>query len=68
LILEATGYQPNAAGQPAGALAGIRVAAGPIPAVLLLLGILFAWRYPLSRRQHQEIVSELELRRDETAL
>lgn len=64
-ILEATGYQPNAAFQPDGALLGIRVAAGPIPAVLLLLGILFAWRYPLGRRQHQDIVSELELRRDQ---
>lgn len=68
LILEATGYQPNAAAQPAGALAGIRVAAGPIPAVLLMLGILFAWRYPLSRRQHQEMVNALELRRDEAGL
>lgn len=68
LILETTGYQPNAAAQPEGALLGIRVAAGPIPAVLLLLGIVFAWRYPLSRRQHREIVSELELRRDDSPL
>jgi GPH family glycoside/pentoside/hexuronide:cation symporter len=68
LILEATGYEPNAATQPAEALAGIRVAAGPIPAVLLLIGIVFAWRYPLSRRQHKEIVDKLELRRDEAAL
>lgn len=63
-ILEATGYQPNAATQPDAALLGIRVAAGPIPAVLLLLGILFAWRYPLGRRQHHDMVNELELRRD----
>jgi GPH family glycoside/pentoside/hexuronide:cation symporter len=63
LLLDVTGYVPNAARQPASALLGIRILAGPIPAVLLCAGILFAILYPLSREQHAEICQELEGRR-----
>jgi GPH family glycoside/pentoside/hexuronide:cation symporter len=63
LILQFTGYVPNAATQPASALTGIRIVIGPIPAVLLGLGILFALLYPLTREQYATIASELELRR-----
>jgi len=63
LVLEATGYQANSAVQPASALLGIRLVIGPIPAILLIIGILFAWLYPLSRDQHAAIVRELEARR-----
>ncbi len=63
LVLEATGYQANSAVQPASALLGIRLVIGPIPAVLLIIGILFAWLYPLSREQHAAMVRELEARR-----
>jgi GPH family glycoside/pentoside/hexuronide:cation symporter len=63
LVLQATGYQPAAAQQPASALTGIRLAVGPIPAVLLAAGILFALLYPLSRESHRKIVLELEARR-----
>jgi len=63
LVLEATGYQANAAVQPESALLGIRLVIGPIPAVLLIVGILFAWLYPLNRDQHAAMVRELEARR-----
>jgi len=63
LLLDVTGYVPNAARQPASALWGIRILAGPIPAVLLCAGILFAIRYPLSRERHAQICQELESRR-----
>ena len=63
LILQFTGYVPNADTQPASALTGIRIVIGPVPAVLLCLGILFAILYPLGREQYATIAQELELRR-----
>ncbi len=63
LLLGATGYVPNATQQPAAALLGIRAIIGPIPAVLLCAGILFAVLYPLDRARHAQIVRELEERR-----
>jgi GPH family glycoside/pentoside/hexuronide:cation symporter len=42
---------------------GLRIVIGPIPAVLLCLGIAFAYFYPLSRKKYAEIVRELEWRR-----
>ncbi len=63
MILQLTGYQPNAAVQPASALLGIRFAIGPIPALLLCGGITFAILYPLNRESHQKLVQDLEERR-----
>jgi GPH family glycoside/pentoside/hexuronide:cation symporter len=63
LLLEAFGYQPNVAIQQPRAELSIRLIAGPIPAVLLCLGILCAVFYPLSREQYHRIVRELETRR-----
>ncbi len=63
LILQFTGYIPTAAAQPSSALLGIRLAIGPIPALLLGGGIVFSILYPLSRESHQRIVKELEARR-----
>jgi GPH family glycoside/pentoside/hexuronide:cation symporter len=63
LMLQLTGYQPTAAQQPESALLGIRLAIGPIPAVLLCSGIVFALLYPLNRESHRRIVQELEARR-----
>jgi GPH family glycoside/pentoside/hexuronide:cation symporter len=67
LMLEWTGYIPNAAQQPESALWGIRIAVGPIPAVLLIVGIVFAYRYPLTRKKYKEVEEELEKRRKTTA-
>jgi GPH family glycoside/pentoside/hexuronide:cation symporter len=63
LLLDATGYTPNVARQPASALLGIRILAGPIPAALLCAGILFAILYPLSRERYTAVCEELESRR-----
>lgn len=63
LMLEWTGYVPGAAQQSTRAILGIRLAIGPIPAVLLCSGIVFALLYPLSRETHQKIVRDLEARR-----
>ena len=65
LLLEFTGYVPNATQQPASALLGMRIVMGPVPAVLLGIGILFAILYPLSREQHAQVVQALERRRVE---
>jgi len=62
LLMQVTGYVPNAPQQPASALLGIRIAMGPIPAALLCLGILFAILYPLSRERYAQVVQELSAR------
>jgi GPH family glycoside/pentoside/hexuronide:cation symporter len=63
LVLDATGYIPNSAQQPASAVNGIRIVAGPIPAVLLCAGIAFAALYPLERESYTEIAQKLEAER-----
>ena len=63
LVLEMTGYQAGSVVQPDSALNGIRLLIGPVPAVLLTGGIVFAIFYPLTRQQHHQIVEELRNRR-----
>lgn len=63
LVLEATGYISNAAQQPLSAQTGIRMVIGPVPALLLVVGIVFALRYPLSREKHAQVVAELAAHR-----
>ena len=46
--------------QPPAALNAIRIFMGPVPAVLLLLSLLFAWRYNVTRESHQALVAELQ--------
>ncbi|MFC2028793.1 MFS transporter [Chloroflexota bacterium] len=63
LVLDASGYISSSTSQPASAITGIRIVTGPIPAVLLSLGILFAILYPLGRDNYSQIALELEERR-----
>jgi GPH family glycoside/pentoside/hexuronide:cation symporter len=63
LMLDVTGYIPNSSQQPASAVTGIRLLVGPVPAVLLSVGILFAILYPLGRERYTQIALELEERR-----
>ena len=63
LVLDVTNYLPNSAVQPASAVTGIRLIAGPIPAFLLCLGISFAVLYPLGRERYNQIKEELSARR-----
>jgi GPH family glycoside/pentoside/hexuronide:cation symporter len=67
LVLDRSGYVPNSDLQPASAVTGIRLIAGPIPAVLLGLGILFAVLYPLGRENYTEIARLLEAQRGKSA-
>ncbi len=66
LVLQISGYVPNSAAQPASAILGIRIVAGPIPAFTLCLGILFTVLYPLGRENFREITRQLEERRKAT--
>jgi GPH family glycoside/pentoside/hexuronide:cation symporter len=63
LVLQFTGYKPNIAEQTPSALLGLRILMGPVPAVLLCLGILCAIRYPLTRERYAQILREMEERR-----
>jgi len=45
--------------QPQEAINAIRIFIGPIPAILLLLAVLFAWKYPITRESHQATLQEL---------
>jgi len=63
LMLGWTGYIPNSAEQTASAILGIRLLTGPYPAILLLLGVAFASRYPLTRQRFAEVRRELAERR-----
>jgi GPH family glycoside/pentoside/hexuronide:cation symporter len=63
--LAATGYINPVQGQalhvqPAAAVDAIRLFMGPIPAVLLILSILFAWRVGITRESHQAMVIKLK--------
>lgn len=62
-VLEFTGYIPNSLSQPESAMLGIRFLMGPIPALFLIIGIMFALRYPLERKEFNAIVDKLELQR-----
>jgi GPH family glycoside/pentoside/hexuronide:cation symporter len=65
--LAITGYiTPHTSGplpvQPEAAVNIIRIFTGPIPAVLLFLAVLFAWKYPITRESHQATLQELAAR------
>ena len=64
VMLEVTGYQANVSQQPQSVIFGIRMLVGPVPAVLLTIGIIFALKYPLDRTQFGSIVKELHERRE----
>ena len=63
VVLELTGYQSNLAVQNAEAVRGIKMVIGPIPAVLLCVGIFIAYKYPLDRDDFLSIVDKIKERR-----
>ena len=63
LMLEWTGYVANAPVQPRNTILGIQALIGPIPAVFLLVGIIFASRYPLNRKLFDQVRADLAERR-----
>jgi GPH family glycoside/pentoside/hexuronide:cation symporter len=63
--LAATGYRTPVLGQdlplqPEAAVNAIRLFMGPIPAVLLLLAIIFAWQFKITRESHHAMVEKLK--------
>jgi len=71
VALALTGYTTPTAGaplpqQPPPAVTAIRTFMSPVPMVLLILAILFAWRYPISREQHKALRAELASRQSGT--
>ncbi len=64
--LAAAGYLSStgqAVAQPESALTAIRIAIGPLPAVAILIGMLFTWRFPITREKHADIRRQLALRK-----
>lgn len=49
--------------QPASALTALRWMIGPLPTVILLIGMVLVARYPLTKQRHAEILAELERRK-----
>ncbi len=48
--------------QPESALAAIRFAMGPLPGTALVLGLIFAWMYPITKERYADIVRQLKER------
>lgn len=68
LALESSGFISPTPGealpiQPDSALLAIRIAIGPLPTLILLVGLLLAYFYPISREVHAEILLKLRERR-----
>ena len=67
-LLASTGYiTPTDAvpvpTQPESALNAIRLFIGPIPAGILVMGIVVAYFYPITREKHQQVRAALALRK-----
>jgi glycoside/pentoside/hexuronide:cation symporter, GPH family len=61
-VLDLTGYRPGEQ-QPGSALLAIRLMIGVVPAVLLGVSMIVAWRSPLGKRAHEALRRKLERRR-----
>ncbi|MEG3435652.1 MFS transporter [Pannus brasiliensis CCIBt3594] len=71
IALEAAGFKAAVAGeaipvQPESALTAIRFAIGPLPAFFLIIGLILAYFYPITRAVHEEILLKLAERKRET--
>jgi GPH family glycoside/pentoside/hexuronide:cation symporter len=64
LVMEWSGYQAGAAVQTPEAVRAVQTLTGPVPAVMLMIGVFFAIRYPLTRKRYQEVREQLALRQD----
>jgi glycoside/pentoside/hexuronide:cation symporter, GPH family len=67
LILDWTNYDGTAAVQTREAINGIRLVVGPLPAVLLIFGIVFALTYPLDREKYNDVRAQLREREEAAA-
>ncbi len=63
--LEASGFIESIPGQPIptqpdNALLAIRIAIAPLPAIILIIGLVLAYFYPITQEVHQEIMLKLQ--------
>lgn len=70
IALEGSGFKETIPGQgipeqPASALMAIRVAIGPLPTLCLIVGLVLAYFYPITREVHAEILLKLKERKRE---
>ncbi|UBF26595.1 MFS transporter [Kovacikia minuta CCNUW1] len=68
IALEQSGFVSTVAGQPEptqpeSALWAIRLLIGPIPTIILLIGLVLAYLYPITREVHTEILLKLQERK-----
>jgi len=56
--LDWIGYQPNIEQTPQ-TLFGLKMLFGPIPAVLLILGAVIFWKFPITKEVHQDILRQI---------
>ncbi|MBN2852293.1 MAG: MFS transporter [Clostridia bacterium] len=67
IFLDLTGYvNPNGASvvQPPSAVLSIRLMQGPLPALFLVIGILIALMYPITRNNHKALIRRIEKRNE----
>ena len=65
-ILQGAGYisgSQEGTQQPESVIVALKIMAGPIPAALLVLSLIFAFFYPLDRAQVEEIRNRLDERK-----
>jgi GPH family glycoside/pentoside/hexuronide:cation symporter len=68
-VLYITGFRAGTTGgltnieQPESALNALRILVGVVPAILLFLSIFVAWRYPLNRAAHEQVLEKLAIKR-----
>ncbi|MEB3342423.1 MFS transporter [Okeania sp.] len=68
IALDIAGFIENIPGQPTptqpeSALFAIRVAIGPLPTIFLVVGLLLAYLYPITREVHDQILLQLRERK-----
>jgi GPH family glycoside/pentoside/hexuronide:cation symporter len=68
IALEWSGFKATIPGQgipeqPASALMAIRIAIGPLPTLCLIVGLVLAYFYPITREVHAEILLKLKERK-----
>jgi GPH family glycoside/pentoside/hexuronide:cation symporter len=60
---EASNVASEAIVQPESALFAMRLLIGPVPAIMLIIGMVIAFYYPIDKQRHAEIQAELAARR-----
>ncbi len=63
--LSVSGYQGNLEVQPPAAIMAIRLSVGPLPTLCLILGVILAYFYPVTKAYHDEVLLKLAERNNQ---